>query len=126
MSDDLRDATPMAAATGPCDTSASTHPPASMATLAPTPQAMAPTPPPTSQAMAPTRVRSLAPLLMRENVKAIIGLSAIKSLRIQVEFSDGTSDSKSISLATDGSAALILLDDNPDGIPSGAFYDIRP
>jgi hypothetical protein len=76
--------------------------------------------------MAPMRVKSLAPLLMRENVKAVLGLSAIKSLRVLVEFADGSTDSKSISLATGGSAALLLLDDNPDGIPPGAFYDIRP
>jgi hypothetical protein len=87
---------------------------------------MSPTPSPTSQGMAPTRVKSLAPLLTRENVKAILGLSAIKSLRVLVEFADGSTDSKSISLAPGGSAALLLMDDNPDGIPSGAFYDIRP
>lgn len=80
---------------------------------------MSPTP-------SPTRVASLAPLLRRENVKAILGLAGIRSLRVTVEFLDGATDNKTISLATGGSAALLLLDDNPDSIPAGAFYDIRP
>jgi len=72
------------------------------------------------------RVKSLAPLLRRENVKAILGLSGVKSLRVLVEFVDGRTDNKSIGIASGGSAALLLLDDNPDQVPPGSFCDIRP
>lgn len=43
----------------------------------------------------------------------------------RVTFEDGSTDSKA-SLAEGGSLALLLLDDNPDQVPPGAFYDIRP
>ena len=125
MSSASRNDTPTARATGPCATSGSTLP-AALPSMSPTSPAMSPTPSPTSPSVAPTRIRSLAPLLTRDNVKAILGLSEIKSLRVLVEFADGSTDSKSINMAPGGSAALLLLDDNPDGIPSGAFYDIRP
>lgn len=75
--------------------------------------------------MAPMRVRSLAPLLRRDNVKAILALSGVKSLRVLVEFEDGHADNKTIGIAHGGSAALLLFDDNPDQVPSGAFCDIR-
>jgi len=119
MSEDLKGAIPTERATDPCATSASTRQPACQSEMSPTSQTMSPTP-------SPMRVKSLAPLLMRDNVKAILGLAEIRSLRIQVEFSDGSTDSKSISLAPGGSAALLLIDDNPDRIPPGAFFDIRP
>lgn len=80
---------------------------------------MSPTP-------APMRVRTLAPLLKRENVNAILGLSGVKSVSVRVTFADGKTDSKTISLVDGGSLALLLLDDNPDNVPSGAFCDIRP
>jgi len=126
MSADSSENTQTAAAIDPCAISASIRPEASRSGMAPTSAEMSPTPSPTSQTMAPTRVRSLAPLLMRENVKAILGLSGVKSLRVLVEFVDGRTDNKTIGIAPGGSAALLLLDDNPDQVPAGAFCDIRP
>ncbi len=134
------ESTQMAGAIDPCATSASRPPAASPSiaamdqtfpSLAPTSQPMAPTPSPTPPAMAPTshgalRVRTLAPLLLRDNVKAILGLAGVESVSIRVLFDDGRTDHKTISLAAGGSLALLLLDDNPDDIPAGAFCDIRP
>jgi hypothetical protein len=116
MSSDSSAGTQMADAIDPCTTSGSCPPRPS--TLDPTSQSMSPMP--------SLRVRTLAPLLNRENVKAILGLSGVKSITVTVRFADDTSDSKAIALAEGGSLAMVLLDDNPDGIPSGAFCDIRP
>jgi hypothetical protein len=80
--------------------------------------------PPTSPT--PLRVRTLAPLLTRENVLGILGLSNVQSIKVSVKFRDGSADSKIIALAENGSIAMLLLDDNPDSVPGGAFFDIRP
>lgn len=139
MSSDLNENTQMAAATGPCATSASSHPATS--NLAPTPPSMAPMPSPTPPSPllvgegsgvrsegsgVRLKIRTLAPLLRRENVKAILGLAEIMSVEIRVRFIDGHTDSKHITLAPGGSLAILLLEDNPDNVPGGAFYDISP
>lgn len=72
------------------------------------------------------RVRSLAPLLTRENVKAVLGVGEARSVSITVRFGDGATDTKTICLAAGGSLALLILEDNPHGLAAGAFYDIRP
>ncbi len=124
MSSDTNANTPMAGAIDPCAMSDSTRPAASPST-----PALPPTPSPTSapaSAPAPTRIRTLAPLLRRDNVRAILGLAGADSITIRVRFADGRTDTKTIALADGGSLALLLLDDNPDQIPLGAFCDIRP
>ncbi len=64
--------------------------------------------------------------MTRENVKAILGVGAVRSVSITARFEDGTADTKTIRLAEGGSLALLILEDNPHGLAAGAFYDIRP
>lgn len=106
--------------TDPCATSDSPRPAASPS--APTPPTLAPTPAPTPG----VRIRTLAPLMTRENVSAIMAVSSTASITIRVTFDDGRQDSKVIKLAEGGSLALLLLTDNPHAIPGGAFYEIKP
>ena len=68
----------------------------------------------------------MAPLLLRDNVKVILGLAEISSVKVTVRFQDGSEDDKTLTLAEGGSLAILILEDNPHHLPGGAFYDIRP
>lgn len=110
MSIEPNESMQMAADIAPCAIEESC-PPAQSASMSPAP---------------PPRLRTLAPLLNRENVKAILSAAGIESVTVTIKFSAGGVDSKRIRMADGGSLALLLLEDNPDGIAPGAFYDIRP
>lgn len=111
MSIEPSGSTQMVADTDPC-TIEESYPPAQSALMSP--------------ASSPTRIKTLAPLLKRENVNAILSAAGIESVTVTIKFLAGGVDSKRIRMADGGSLALLLLEDNPDGIAPGAFYDIRP
>ncbi len=103
----------MANDTVPPNTSESNHP--ARLGLAPT---AAPAPP----SMTPTlRIKSLAPLLLRENVRAVLRVADVRTAVITVTFADGRTDRKTIAVAEGGGLGVIILDDNPDQTPPGAF-----